>query len=421
MTTPDSVPCIGERGCPPVLSVSGSILVGWIPSRRTFFVSYTAADKAWATWIAYILEADGFAVTIQEWDFRPGSNFAAEMDKALKQCPRMIAVLSPAYLKARFPTAEWTAVFASDPEGAKNALVPIMVEECRPEGLLSQVVQIRIHGLDEAAARKQILEGVRRDRNKPTTPPPFPGTPTVPSAGRGSAAPFPAPASRPAGATSARLRWQSPAPPVAISWRRDLDPTMPAQRGAEAVEVHLAFPGNDAHLQVSELSELEQQLPDHGRRHGLFTRLEALDSQADSTVARATSSGWNNEKGLAVTRSGQRSAWAPLPRGPIGALLDPDHLVGQVSSMLDALTALDLPHDALVVPAIGLDPATMISYGTVTAPGNTASFGHRQPDHIHIAPDEAIESTAVATRSAEVAAELVARLVADHRAVTGLR
>jgi hypothetical protein len=128
---------------------------------KDFFVSYTAADKAWATWIAYILEADGFAVTIQEWDFRPGSNFAAEMDKALKQCPRMIAVLSPAYLKARFPTAEWTAVFAGDPEGAINALVPIMVEECRPEGLLSQVVQIRIHGLDEAVAHKQILEGVR--------------------------------------------------------------------------------------------------------------------------------------------------------------------------------------------------------------------------------------------------------------------
>jgi hypothetical protein len=63
----------------------------------------------------------------------------------------------------------------------------------------------------------------------------------------------------------------------------------------------------------------------------------------------------------------------------------------------------------------------MISYGTVTAAGNTASFGHRQMDHIHVAPDEAIEYAAVATRSAEVAAELVARLVADHRAATGLR
>jgi hypothetical protein len=42
-------------------------------------------------------------------------------------------------------------------------------------------------------------------------------------------------------------------------------------------------------------------------------------------------------------------------------------------------------------------------------------------DHIQVAPDEAIEYADVATRSAEVAAELVARLVADHRAATGLR
>ncbi len=184
---------------------------------KDFFISYTAADKAWATWIAYILEADGFAVTIQEWDFRPGSNFAVGMDKALKQCPRMIAVRSPAYLKAPFPTSEWTAVFASDPEGAKNALVPIMVQECQPQGLLSQVVQIRIHGLDEAAARKQILEGVRRERNKPTTPPPFPGTSAVPTAAPAPAVPYPPATGASAAATTSRLRWQSPAPPVSVS------------------------------------------------------------------------------------------------------------------------------------------------------------------------------------------------------------
>jgi hypothetical protein len=188
---------------------------------KDFFVSYTSADKAWATWIAYILEEDGHTVTIQEWDFRPGSNFAIEMDKALKQSPRMIAVLSPAYLKAQFPAPEWAAVFASDPEGAKNALVPIMVEECSPEGLLSQVVQIRIDGKDEATARKMILEGVRRERSKPSTPPPFPGTSSVLAAGSASAVPFPANAAASGRPAAGRLRWQSPAPPVTISWHRD--------------------------------------------------------------------------------------------------------------------------------------------------------------------------------------------------------
>lgn len=388
---------------------------------KDFFISYTAADKAWATWIAYVLEADGHTVAIQEWDFRPGSNFAVEIDKALKRCPRMIAVLSPAYLQAQFPTAEWVAAFAGDPEGRKNALVPIMVEECRPEGLLGQVVQIRIQGLDEATARKLILEGVRRERSKPTTPPPFPGASAMPATEPAPAVPFPATAKAPGQVAAGRLRWQSPAPPVTVTWRRDSDAAMRGRQGAAAVEVHLAFSADDARLQVSELRDLKDQLPDHGRRTGIFTRIEALDSHADSTVARATASGWNNEKGLAVTRIGQRSTWAPLPRGPVGALLDIKHLVGQVTGMLDALIGLDLPYGPLVVPAIGLDPATMISYGSVASPGNSAALGLRQPEHVHVSPDEAIEYDTLAARPADVAAELVARLVADHRAITGLR
>jgi hypothetical protein len=89
--------------------------------------------------------------------------------------------------------------------------------------------------------------------------------------------------------------------------------------------------------------------------------------------------------------------------------------------MLTTLTALDLPHGELVVPVIALDPATMISYGSVNAPGNTASFGHREPDGVHVPPDEAIAYTEVVNRPDEVAAELLSRLVAAHRAATGLR
>jgi hypothetical protein len=47
-----------------------------------FFVSYTSADKAWAEWIGYVLEEEGFAVDIQVWDFRPGNNFVLEMLKS---------------------------------------------------------------------------------------------------------------------------------------------------------------------------------------------------------------------------------------------------------------------------------------------------------------------------------------------------
>jgi tetratricopeptide (TPR) repeat protein len=145
-------------------------------ARKDFFVSYTSVDEEWAVWIAHALEEAGYSVVVQAWDFRPGSNFVIEMQKALQSSDRLIAVLSTDYLAARYPQAEWAAVFAADPEGASRRLIPVMVQPCQPGGLLGQIVQIRVHGLDDAAAKQKLLGGVRAGRLKPTSPPTFPGT-----------------------------------------------------------------------------------------------------------------------------------------------------------------------------------------------------------------------------------------------------
>jgi TIR domain len=47
-----------------------------------FFVSYTSADRAWAEWIAWQLEADGYQVIVQAWDFTAGRDWAHEMQHA---------------------------------------------------------------------------------------------------------------------------------------------------------------------------------------------------------------------------------------------------------------------------------------------------------------------------------------------------
>jgi hypothetical protein len=44
-----------------------------------FFVSYTSADRAWAEWIAWQLEAEGYTVVVQAWDFTPGRSWTHEM------------------------------------------------------------------------------------------------------------------------------------------------------------------------------------------------------------------------------------------------------------------------------------------------------------------------------------------------------
>jgi tetratricopeptide (TPR) repeat protein len=144
---------------------------------KHFFISYNKADRAWAEWIGWQLEEAGYATVLQAWDFRPGSNFVLEMDKATALAERTIAVLSPDYIKAVYTKPEWAAALRLDPTGEDGTLVPVQVRECRHElkGLLRQIISIDLVGQDESTARETLLEGIRHERNKPTTAPLFPG------------------------------------------------------------------------------------------------------------------------------------------------------------------------------------------------------------------------------------------------------
>jgi hypothetical protein len=56
---------------------------------KDFFISYNKADRTWAEWIAWQLEASGYEVIVQAWDFRPGGNFALDMDSAASFAPKV--------------------------------------------------------------------------------------------------------------------------------------------------------------------------------------------------------------------------------------------------------------------------------------------------------------------------------------------
>jgi hypothetical protein len=165
-----------------------------------FFVSRNKADKAWAEWIAWQLEAAGYRTVVQDWDFGAGNNFVLEMQTSATEAEGTIAVLSPDFLKSEFTAPEWAAAFAQDSTGAKRRLIPVRVRECKPTGLLAPIVYIDLVGLDEPAAKAALLAGVKRGRAKPSTVPPFPGK------GQGRQPKFPGPASTAETATKAARR-----------------------------------------------------------------------------------------------------------------------------------------------------------------------------------------------------------------------
>ncbi len=135
------------------------------------------ADRAWAEWIAWILEEDGYRVLIQAWDFVPGTNWVQGMQAGTRDAARTLAVLSGEYLTSVYGGAEWQAAWASDPEGTGRKLLTVRVAECDRPGLLAAVTGIDLFGLAEAAAMARLQDMVAAaiaGRAKPPVAPGFP-------------------------------------------------------------------------------------------------------------------------------------------------------------------------------------------------------------------------------------------------------
>jgi tetratricopeptide (TPR) repeat protein len=153
-----------------------------VDDERDFFISYTQADRAWAEWLAWELNAAGYTTLLQAWDMPPGTAFAHAMDQAVQTIRRTMLVLSPAYLRSEMAEAEWRPGFLGDPSGSQRRLLPVRVEDCKPMGLLADRVHIDLVGLDEATARATLLDGVARairGPGPPTTRPRFPQAPAT--------------------------------------------------------------------------------------------------------------------------------------------------------------------------------------------------------------------------------------------------
>ena len=150
------------------------------PPITDFFVSYTGKDQAWAEWIAWQLEHAGYSTVIQAWDFKSGGVFPGDMHRGLQQSTRVLAVLTPDYMKSKFCAPEWQAPFKQDPTGEKGILICVRVADFEPDGLLAGRTYIDLVGKAPDAARDYILARLKTGRAKPAKAPPHPGTSTVP-------------------------------------------------------------------------------------------------------------------------------------------------------------------------------------------------------------------------------------------------
>lgn len=131
---------------------------------KDFFVSYTGKDVKYAIWVAELLENNGYTVTIQAWDFRPGDNFVAKINEALKECKRLIVILSRNYLNSKWCEAEWTSKLAEEISTNEPRIIPIRIEPVELEGLLAPIIYIDIYDKSEENAKQNILNGIKENK-----------------------------------------------------------------------------------------------------------------------------------------------------------------------------------------------------------------------------------------------------------------
>jgi hypothetical protein len=145
--------------------------------KKDFFISYTGTDLQWASWIDALLKAEGLTTVVQCADFMASGDFLTDMDKAVRECHRLMPVFSPAHFRSPFCQLERNTYLALDPDGSKHLILPIVVEACEDLGLFRSRTHVDVSALDENAARETILSAVKTGLAA-TGPAVFPGKST---------------------------------------------------------------------------------------------------------------------------------------------------------------------------------------------------------------------------------------------------
>src|SRR6185295_9179823 len=100
------------------------------PLRYDVFISYRhgGKDEEVARQLAGALEADGYAVAIDERDFPANASFLQEMERCVRESRATVAVISPRYLESGNCQEEAIICKVLDMGDRKRRLVPMIIE-----------------------------------------------------------------------------------------------------------------------------------------------------------------------------------------------------------------------------------------------------------------------------------------------------
>jgi TIR domain len=116
---------------------------------QKFFISFNSADRTKAHWIAWTLKEAGHEVGVHDWEIPAGGNVPLWMNTKLAWADRLIAVISPDYVPARYSPMEWASQIWDDPDGTRGSVIPVIV---RPTSKMLALLK----GLSQIAGPSQL-------------------------------------------------------------------------------------------------------------------------------------------------------------------------------------------------------------------------------------------------------------------------
>jgi hypothetical protein len=211
-------------------------------------------------------------------------------------------------------------------------------------------------------------------------------------------------------AVSETLPWRSLSEPLPAVWLPDVGRVRIAS--SAVLEVHVVPMGDSGRLEARRLISLGDELAAFGRTAQLFTAEEDLATREPAVVASATGSG------LAVTLSGQRSGWIPLPRDLVGAVLDPDDLASKLTTLLSVLASIATAGPPEVGFATGIITSITLAEGRVASLPRVAKRSRTSMSPIRVPAQDVLPFSRLAISPRDIGEELAARILLAFRSGT---
>jgi nucleoside phosphorylase len=210
-------------------------------------------------------------------------------------------------------------------------------------------------------------------------------------------------------------------PDHGMSWR-PLDGELPVvwlpglgslRLGRSALlELHLVPAERAAPLEARRLAVLGNELSALAQKQGMFGRVDFTQGQTADEAFAAGADG----PGLAVTRTGQRSAWLLLPGDGLGAVLDPADVRDRLATLLTVIEHIETPNPARVGLAVGVTTTTLLAEGLVSDLPRTTRRQKTSMSPVRVPPADRLPYSSITADRGAIAEELAARLMLAFRA-----